>query len=61
MLLLVELTIIPNRQVYYHGQADDVFRQHGLEQNIKLSSDALGGAVYYHDYGSEGKRTLTKC
>ncbi|MEB3028151.1 MULTISPECIES: hypothetical protein, partial [Streptococcus] len=45
---------------YFYGQADDVFRQHGLETKYKLTSDVtLGGVVYYHDYGSEGKRTLT--
>lgn len=50
----------PLKVFYFYGQADDVFRQHGLEAKYKLTSDVtVGGVVYYHDYGSDGKRTLS--
>ncbi|MBP6123229.1 MULTISPECIES: OprD family outer membrane porin [Providencia] len=49
----------PLKVFYFYGQADDLFRQQGLEAKYKLTSDVtLGTQIYGHEYGSDGKRTL---
>ncbi|BBG59169.1 outer membrane porin, OprD family [Providencia rustigianii] len=48
----------PLKVAYFIGQADDVFRQQGLEVKYKLNSDiTLSSQIYGHEYGSDGKRT----
>ncbi|MCW2254298.1 hypothetical protein M2263_000389 [Providencia alcalifaciens] len=49
----------PLKVYYFYGQADDLFRQQGLETKYRLTSDVtLGAQIYGHEYGSDGKRTL---
>ena len=51
----------PLKVYYFYGQADDVFRQQGLEAKYKLTSDVtLASQIYNHEYGSDGKRTTEK-
>lgn len=44
---------------YFYGQADDLFRQQGLETSYRpMPSLTLASQIYNQEYGADGRRTL---